>query len=245
MIIGKKIDILVVMSTLTMQQPYGSDSSEGSTTQKTYKALRRMIIQGELKPGEKLKIDGLCKRLNTGASPVREALSLLSSGHLVQRNDQRGFRAAPVSRDNFEEILKLRCTLEDMALRDSIANRDEQWEESVVLSHHRMTRKPSAEMEHFEDYHKSFHMTLLGNCGAPILFEFCSQLYDLNIRYRLLAGHSLNYHNRNVTDEHLGIMEAAIAGDAELASARLLTHYRSTGNYLMELFESDELLVVS
>lgn len=202
-----------------------------------------MIIQGELKPGEKLKIDGLCKRLDTGASPVREALSLLTSGHLVQRSDQRGFRAAPVSRENFEEILALRCTLEDMALRNSIANMNEKWEESVVLSHHRMMRKPRMDSPTFEEHHKSFHMTLLANCNAPIMFEFCSQLYDLNIRYRLLAGHSLNYHNRNVTDEHLGIMEAAISGDAELASERLLKHYRSTGTYLMELFESDDLLV--
>ncbi|ASJ76660.1 GntR family transcriptional regulator [Granulosicoccus antarcticus] len=233
------------MNSITIQQPNGSDSSEGSATQRTCKALRRMIIQGEIKPGEKLKIDGLCKRLNTGASPVREALSLLSSGHLVQRSDQRGFRAAPVSRANFEEILKLRCTLEDMALRDSIANMDEKWEESVVLSHHRMTRKPVEEIDVFEEHHKSFHMTLLANCQAPIMFEFCSQLYDLNIRYRLLALRSLNYHNRHVTDEHLGIMEAAIAGDAELASERLLAHYCSTGTYLMELFESDDLLVVS
>ncbi len=202
-----------------------------------------MIIQGELKPGEKLKIDGLCKRLETGASPVREALSLLTSGHLVQRSDQRGFRAAPVSRENFEEILQLRCTLEDMALRNSIANMNEAWEESVVLSHHRMTRKPPVDTAIFEEHHKSFHMALLGNCNAPIMSEFCSLLYDLNIRYRLLAGHSLNYHNRNVTDEHLGIMEAAISGDAESASERLLMHYRSTGTYLMELFESDNLLV--
>ena len=75
----------------------------------------------ELAPGEKLKIDGLRRRLETGASPIREALSLLTSDNLVERLDQRGFRTAEVSAENFHEILVLRCTLEDLALRDKIA----------------------------------------------------------------------------------------------------------------------------
>lgn len=57
--------------------------------------------------------------LDMGASPICEALSLLTSDMLVERIGQRGFRAAPASPANFEEILKLRCTLEDMALRQS------------------------------------------------------------------------------------------------------------------------------
>lgn len=42
---------------------------------------------------------------------------MINEGSLVERIDQRGFRAAPASPQNFDEILKLRCALEDMALR--------------------------------------------------------------------------------------------------------------------------------
>ena len=63
-----------------------------SATQGAYNAIRRMILVGDLRPGEKLKIDALKARLDTGASPVREALSLLTSDQLVERIDQRGFR---------------------------------------------------------------------------------------------------------------------------------------------------------
>ena len=108
-------------------------SSDASSTQRSYRAIRKLIVECEIQPGEKLKIEGLRKRLDTGASPIREALSLLTSEHLVERIDQRGFRAAPTSRDNFDEILELRCDLEHMALRTSIANASEEWEESVVL----------------------------------------------------------------------------------------------------------------
>ncbi|CAN0599141.1 unnamed protein product, partial [Ectocarpus sp. 12 AP-2014] len=80
---------------------------ETSATRGAYLKLREMILTGELPAGEKLKIEQLRGLLSTGASPVREALSLLTSDMLVERIDQRGFRAAPVGKANFEEILML------------------------------------------------------------------------------------------------------------------------------------------
>lgn len=215
-------------------------SGDGSATQRTYRTLRHMMVTGVLKPGEKLKIDDLRKKLDTGASPIREALSLLTSDNLVERIDQRGFRTAPVSKENFEEILNLRCNLEDLALRASIAHATQDWEEAVVLTHHRMKRAKSEGQEAFEAQHKAFHMQLLSNAASPILLKFCSQLYDLNIRYRYLAGRSLSYQRRDVSEEHDNILTAAVARDAEAASALLLRHYKTTGNYLAGLFAGED-----
>ena len=193
-----------------------------SATQSTYQAIRQMIITGDLAPGEKLKIEHLKDRLQTGASPIREALTLLVSDQLVERLDQRGFRAAPVSQDNFAEILKLRCALEDMALRDSIAAADDTWEEALVLAHHRMARVDTGDIATFEERHKTFHVALLAYCGSPIL------------RYRYLAGRSQNYGTRDVPREHREILEAAVARNVDLASQRLLSHYQQTGTFLRE-----------
>jgi DNA-binding GntR family transcriptional regulator len=215
--------------------PNDSEPAEGSATHRAYLELREMILTGQLKPGEKLKIDVLRKLLDTGASPIREALSLLTSDNLVERLDQRGFRAAEVSAENFEEILMLRSTLEDLALRESIANATDAWEESVVLAHHRMQRASGTGPKSFEPLHKAFHMALLANAKSPILLKFCSQLYDLNIRYRFLAGNTLNYKKRDVSEEHAGVLEAVVARDPDLASKRLLHHYRLTGEFLAGL----------
>lgn len=203
---------------------------ETSATRTAYLSLREMILTGALPAGQKLKIEDLRKLLATGASPVREALSLLTSDMLVERIDQRGFRAAAASLKNFEEILNLRCVLEDMALRKSIARGTSAWEERLVLSHHRMKR--ATELPTFEDAHKAFHMTLLDNGDSPMLERYCSQLYDLNIRYRYLAAGVANYQSRDVAAEHQDILDAAIHNDADAASAALLSHYRLTGAYL-------------
>jgi len=219
-----------------------TDAPEGSATNRTYRQLRDLIVAGELKPGEKLKIDGLRKRLNTGASPIREALSLLTSDHLVERIDQRGFRTAEVSAGNFSEILRLRCTLEDQALRESIANYSEDWEEQAVLAHHRMLRAQAEKRDDFDTLHKAFHMALLSNAQSPILQKFCSQLYDLNVRYRFLAGRALDYTQRDVRAEHEGILAAAIARDADTASERLVNHYKLTGAFLSGLLGNGTLV---
>ncbi|MEP3297168.1 MAG: GntR family transcriptional regulator [Pseudoruegeria sp.] len=216
-------------------------SADGSATQRAYRKIRQMIVVGELRPGEKLKIDGLRERLETGASPIREALSLLTSDNLVERLDQRGFRTAKVSAENFAEILNLRCTLEDLALRESIARATQDWEEDIVLAHHRMVRSKDSEQETFEQYHKAFHIALLSNAESPILLKFCSQLYDLNIRYRFLAGSTLNYQRRDVSDEHSGILAAAVARDADTASKKLLNHYKTTGAFLSGLLGNGSL----
>lgn len=191
-----------------------------------------MILVGELAPGEKLKIERLRNLMDTGASPIREALSLLTSDHLVERIDQRGFRAAATSRENFAEILRLRCALEEMALRESIAHADDDWEEQLVLAHHKMVREPRGNVEAFEARHKVFHMVLLCRAPSPILLKFCDQLYDLNIRYRYLAGTALNYQKRDVAAEHTAILEAAVERNPDLAAERLLSHYNQTGAFL-------------
>ncbi|MGI9395461.1 MAG: GntR family transcriptional regulator, partial [Boseongicola sp.] len=185
-----------------MNKAVEKSKSTQSTTQRAYLELRSAIITGKIPPGERLKVETLKETLNTGASPVREALSLLTSDHLVERLDQRGFRVARTSKEQFQEILRLRCHLEDIALRDSLQKGARDWEESLVLTHHRMARADRENSKDFEAHHKEFHMALLAACQSPILLRFCSQLYDLNVRYRYLAGKAKSYKKRDVAAEH-------------------------------------------
>ena len=209
-------------------------SASVSATQRVYDALRAKIVTGEMEPGSRLKVESLKQQLDIGASPIREALSLLTSDQLVERLDQRGFRVTKVGGAEFQEVLKLRCALESMALHESLAAGDQAWEEQLVLSHHRMNRVPRHDVAEFEARHKAFHMALIAACGSQILLRFCDQLYDLNIRYRYLAGRTEGYKSRDVSSEHAEILAAALDRDSDLAAACLLQHYRKTGQFLAE-----------
>ena len=217
-----------------------TDSPSLSLTSQIYQRIRSDIIVGALEPGLKLKIEELRQSYGTGASPVREALSLLTSDRLVERFDQRGFRVAHVSAGAFNELLKTRCWLEDRALRESIAHGGKDWEEGVVLAHYRLSRTPRSKAsgafvanDDWEELHRRFHMALISACGSGTLMRFCEQLYDENIRYRNLAGPSA-YPKRDVNVEHEEIVAAALDRDADLAVNRLTAHYETTGAFLAD-----------
>lgn len=217
-------------------------NSPASMTSKAYHQLRSEIMSGELAPGMKLKIEQLRQRYDVGTSPIREALSLLTSDHFVERIDQRGFRVANISDQQFGEVLKTRCWMEERAIRESIAHGDNSWEEAVVLAAYRLSRVPRSEAEdHFkaniewERRHKHFHMTLISACGSGFLMKFCDQLYDQNVRYRHLSG-TKAYPERDINAEHGAICDAALARDADLAASLLISHYDKTGQFLRDRF---------
>lgn len=211
-----------------------------SMTSRAYSRLRQDIISGTLKPGQKLKIEELRVQYDVGTSPIREALSLLTSDQFVERLDQRGFKVASVSVQEFDELLKTRCWLEEMALRESIAGGSSSWEERVVLANYRLSRIPRSESSaqfvsnsEWEVAHKQFHMTLISECGSSMLLKFCDQLYDQNVRYRQLSGKAA-YPKRNVAEEHNAICDAVLSRDGELACALLVSHYNQTSAFVRD-----------
>ena len=209
-----------------------------SVTAQVYDRARADILTGVLEPGQKLKIDELRQVYGSGASPIREALSLLTSDGLVERVDQRGFRVALVSAEAFDELLTTRCWLEERALTESIERGGKDWEERVVLAEYHLSRTERSisknafiANQEWERCHKDFHMALISACGSSILLNFCHQLYDQNVRYRHVAG-KVAYPKRNIAKEHQAIMRAALDRDVEAAVDGLVKHYRSTGAFL-------------
>lgn len=209
-----------------------------SMTSRAYAQMKLDIISGRLAPGAKLKIETLRQDYNVGTSPIREALSLLTSDHFVERIDQRGFRVSNVSGDEFDELLRTRCWLEERALRESIARGSTAWEEKVVIANYRLSRIPRSQSddhfvanEQWEIAHKDFHMALISECGSSLLLKFCDQLYEQNIRYRQLSG-ATAYPKRDVAEEHSAICDAVLSRNSDLAVSLLMDHYNNTSYFV-------------
>src|SRR4051812_27845770 len=107
-----------------------------------YRRIRQDILGGVIAPGTKLHINNLCDRLDVRLTPVREALNRLASEGLLVHTEQRGFRVAALSLDDLADLTEARVQLNALALRSAITNGDEQWEEQVLLSFHRLLRTP-------------------------------------------------------------------------------------------------------
>ena len=203
-----------------------------------YDRMREDILTGKLPPGDKLRADFLRARYEVGTSPMREALNRLSADGLVVHEDQRGFRVAAVSTAELEELLKTRCWLEEIALRQSIANGDAAWEETIVLSFHRLSRQPRSASEdsyafnpEWENLHHEFHRNLISACGSRWLIGYCDQLNDQTLRYRQIAA-NVDDPRRNEVEEHREIMEATVTRNAAAAVKLLIQHFEDTNELI-------------
>lgn len=225
------------MSTVLKARAGEARSTISSTT---LARLRREILNGQIPPGERLNLDQLRAAYNVSLSPLREALSRLTSEGLVfQAEDQRGFQVAPVSQDNLTEVTALRRTLEVMALRESIRYGDDAWESEIVAALHRLSklnarsaRRENSVDDEWESWHRHFHAALIGACRSPVLLQFCDTLLDLSDRYRRVFIH-LQRGPRNVHAEHAAIAEAALARDADRACRLMEQHIELTGSKIL------------
>ena len=211
-------------------------SPQTSLARQVYERLRGDLLAGHWSPGAKLLMHELRRFYESGASPLREALSRLANEGLVVHNDQRGFAAAGVSPDELSDIVRTRIAAEGLALAHGAAQRTQQAEETLVLAFHRLSRTPrSIDAESYrenplwERYHRAFHVALLAPCASPLLLGFCEQLYDRAYRYRQLAARHA-YKQRNEHDEHRAIFEAVLEQRTDDARALLAEHYARTAS---------------
>jgi len=222
-----------------------ADKTTLATT--VYHKLRSDIIRCVFRPGEKLRIEGISAAYDVGSNAVREALSRLSAERLVDRHEQRGFSVPTIALDDWRILVRTRCWLETRALQESIRNRDDAWEEAIVVAFHRLSRHRSESMEDraaWEDAHRNFHRALIGNCGSPWLLEFCDILADHAARYVSISN-AYRKVPRDGQAEHEVLMQAVLNGTSEEACTFLVTHYSKTLQTIEELFDGGHLTTLT
>ena len=205
--------------------------------------LRTDIVSGRRPPGSKLSIDELKGDFGVSLSPLREALARLATEGFVVNEDKKGFRVAPVSRENLEEVARLQSTLEPMALRESIRRGDTAWEEAVVLTHHRLSRyerperKEGRDVDEWEAHHRGFHLALISACGMPLLLLMCESLQHFSARYRRLFLAYKPFDN-DVPNEHQKMVDAILDRNEDLAAELLREHIERTAHNILQVLES-------
>ncbi|WP_225308335.1 GntR family transcriptional regulator [Hypericibacter terrae] len=208
-------------------------------TQGAYEQLRADLLACRILPGSRLKIQELCARLSVSLGAIREALSRLTSEGLVVAEPQRGFRAAPISQEDLQDLTRVRIEIEGLCLRRAIAVGDVDWESRLVAALHRLSRTPeraaadpARSSDEWAEAHAAFHVALADGCDSPWLLKLRSQLYDQSERYRRLSV-PLTTEKRNIGAEHQGIVDAALARDADKAVALLSAHLGATTRILL------------
>ena len=91
-----------------------------------FNTLRRAILRGELKPGERLMEIQLANKLGVSRTPIREAIRKLELEGLVLMIPRRGAEVAEITEKNLRDVLEVRCALEELAVQLACDRMDEE-----------------------------------------------------------------------------------------------------------------------
>lgn len=207
-------------------------------TSDLFDRLRIDILHCQLKPNSRLLFRDLRAAYASGMSPMREALMRLASDGLVILEDHKGFRVAPVSRDELVDITATRCELEGLAVGLAIEKGDDFWEAGIVARFHEMSKRPTYTSHgtldaEWERRHDAFHQALYSACGLHWLTSFCQILAERAFRYRHLLLEAVD-RTRDHRSEHEDIVGAVLARDRATAVGGLQQHYQATAQTLLE-----------
>jgi DNA-binding GntR family transcriptional regulator len=192
-----------------------------------YRRIRSDIIFGRLRPGQKLKLDGLKETYGVSVSTLREILNRLTAEGFVLAEGRRGFEVAAVSIDNLKELAALRLLLESHAMEVSFANADVEWEGRVVSAHHklasteRLMEQEIGEPEQWKRYDSEFHQALISNCGSRVMMETHALVFDKYFRYQMVA---FSYRGGEPAVQHKALLDCALRRDAATAKTILAKH---------------------
>lgn len=185
--------------------------------------LRRDIVRGVFEPHERLKVEHLVQFYGVGHSPIREAILLMSESGLVVHEHQKGYRVAPVSLADYDDVRAVYQRLYKLAIEMAIDLADDAWEESVVVQLHRASKakvaQPDGEPEARELWQRAyweFHGTLLAGCRSPLLMQMLGDIgFRLERYVNLFAAPSESRANadEDVLGKHRAIVDALIARD--------------------------------
>ena len=216
----------------------GATGSGGTAASLVYRRLRRDILRGLLAPDERLRVNAVARRYDSGAIPVREALNRLASEALVVYSEQRGFAVAPISRADLLDLTRARSMLSEVAMRESVLHGDAAWEERVLLSFHRLSKvhrylsvDPPEPNPAYDGPHREFHSALLSGCGSQWTIELSEQLFDHAERYRNVSRKIAVVPRE---DEHKMIVDAALGRRVEETVSLIKRHVELTAEIVME-----------
>ena len=186
--------------------------------------VRRELLTGALRPGERIAADALARRLGISHIPVREALRYLEAeGQLVR--DQRRLQVAPLTSDEAEDIYLTRELLETEAVRLGVPRLTDE----DIARLHTLADEMELAAEHGDltTYHaltRKFHFIPFEKAERPWLVRFLRNLWDASVRYQRPLFSEGGWRGGHL-GHHRELMAALGARDV-LAVTQMMRHHR-------------------
>ncbi|WP_378954034.1 GntR family transcriptional regulator [Pelosinus sp. sgz500959] len=205
-----------------------------------YDYLRTAIINGLIKPGERLVEKDYAEKFNISRTPVREALRKLEIEGLVENIPRKGDIVKGIALHDMLEIFAIRQALEPLIVKTAI---DNMTPEAIIKLQETVDNMTSAahndDTAAVLDAFQTFHDILINVSNMPRLSAIISQLKDYLGRFRTMSLSNPTRRTQAIS-EHKEILQAIIANDNETAEQLISSHLSSARQSLLKKMQHTE-----
>ncbi len=188
--------------------------------------LRDMILDGELKPGDKIPEQALCARFGVSRTPLREATKVLASEGLVQLLPSRGAMVARITNAEIEELFPIMGALEGLAGELACKQATEAEVAAIRAMHDEMVGcYRRNEYAAYAKLNRAIHEAFFTAARSPVLSNYFGNLIVRTHAIRFVARKSLERW-REAVEDHEKMMAALEARDGHLLGELLREHLR-------------------
>lgn len=199
-----------------------------SLAEQAYRDLRDRLIMLDIRPGAPINDGQLALELGVGRTPVREALKRLEIDHLVISYPRRGTFATIVDITELADVSELRRSLEPLAARKAALSASDSDREALRMLARDIERlgEKNVDKRGLMQYDLNVHRLIYRAAGNHHLEETLIRLDNLATRIWCLVLDKVPSVSGHI-EEHVGLLDAIVAGNAESAEAMALEHISS------------------
>lgn len=193
----------------------------GSVSEQTYQRLLSMILSKELQPGQVVEERPLSERMKISRTPMRMALSRLLGEGMISRLSNGLPVVKEIGIEEFFELFHLRTLLESEAARLAAGKTLESTLRDLRSKIRTMAAEGIPESETHWTVDDELHDLIANASGNRWLARM---IVDVRRRVRMCNIDRLPKRFHETCKEHIAILDALEAGNAELAADAMKAH---------------------
>lgn len=182
--------------------------------------VRRMVITGEFRMGERIRQGPLAAALGVSPVPVREALQVLQTEGIVTYRPRRGFSVTELSTKQVEEIDLLARLLEHEAFQRGVPNlTDGDLEMMQALFEELKDLEGSDDVWRQIQIHREFHFVPIRAAGLPRLTSELWRFWEHTDHHRVLYVFKQPEKSKVALNQHAEIITACRSRQPDAVTA--------------------------
>ena len=189
-----------------------------------FNTLRRAILKGELKPGERLMEITLADKLGVSRTPIREAIRKLELEGLVVMAPRKGAKVASITERYLNDVLEVRKGIEVLAISLACKRKTgEELEKLETIEQSFQKLIESGNLTELAEMDVKFHDTIYQATNNQRLVQLLNNLREQMYRYRMEYLKDIAV-RRTLAEEHKAICRALRERDEQQAEEYVSIH---------------------